>query len=275
MSPIVILAGKEFKDALRNRWIVSATLLLAGLAFVLSFLGSAPTGALGVKPLAVAVVSLSSLTIFLIPLIALLLAYDTLVGEFERGTMLLLLTYPVSRGQILLGKFLGHTAILACATVLGYGAAGLATGLAAGGADAESWRAYGALLGSAVLLGAVFIAIAYAVSAAVRERSTAAGIAIGLWLFFVMLYDMGLLGILVASKGKIDPELFPLLLLANPADVFRLFNLTSFENVRVFSGLAGLSGSMNFHPGVLLGVLAGWVLLPLGVAAVLFRRRVP
>ena len=41
------------------------------------------------------VVSLSSLTIFLVPLIALLLSHDAIVGEAERGTLLLLLSYPV------------------------------------------------------------------------------------------------------------------------------------------------------------------------------------
>ena len=45
------------------------------------------------------IVSLSSLTIFLLPLIALLISYDAVVGEMERGTMLLLLSYPVAAGR--------------------------------------------------------------------------------------------------------------------------------------------------------------------------------
>ena len=130
MKHILTLAGREIRDGLRNRWVLATTVLMAALALTLSFLGSAPTGNVGVGPVEVTIVSLSSLTIFLLPLIALLLSFDALVGEFERGTMMLLLTYPVSRRQIILGKFLGHVTILAFATVLGYGAAGLA--LAAG-----------------------------------------------------------------------------------------------------------------------------------------------
>ena len=68
------------------------------------------------------IVSLSSLTIFLLPLIALLISHDAIVGEMERGTMMLLLSYPVGRWQVMLGKFFGHVAVLAFATVLGYGA---------------------------------------------------------------------------------------------------------------------------------------------------------
>ena len=111
------------------------------------------------KPLAVIVVSLSSLTIFLMPLIALLISYDAIVGEVERGCMLLLLTYPVTKGQILLGKFLGHTGILAIATVVGYGAAGVAAAVG-GDADAQSWRAFANLIVSSVLLGCACLLVA-------------------------------------------------------------------------------------------------------------------
>ena len=160
MSPILVLAEKEFRDGLRNKWVAGATLLLAALAFALTFLGSSPAGLVEAKPLAVTVVSISSLTIFLIPLIALLIGYDAIVGESERGCLLLMLTYPVSRGQIMLGKFLGHATILTVATLVGYGAAGLAAAMT-GNADAESWRAFSALLGSSVLLGLAFLALAY------------------------------------------------------------------------------------------------------------------
>ena len=123
---VLTLAGKEIREGLRNRWVLAATLLLALLALTLTFLGSAPTGSVGVQPLDVVIVSLSSLTIFLVPLIALLLSHDAIVGEVERGTMLLLLSYPVARWQVVLGKFAGHLAILGFSTVVGYGAAMLA-----------------------------------------------------------------------------------------------------------------------------------------------------
>lgn len=48
MSAVLVVAGKEITDGLRNRWVAGATLLLAGLAFALTFLGSSPTGELDV-----------------------------------------------------------------------------------------------------------------------------------------------------------------------------------------------------------------------------------
>ena len=81
MRNIAIIAGKEIKEGLRNRWVLATTLLLAALSLSLTFLGSAPTGNVGAGALDVVVVSLSSLTIFLLPLIALLISHDAVVGE--------------------------------------------------------------------------------------------------------------------------------------------------------------------------------------------------
>ena len=108
MKNISIVARKEIQEGLRNRWVLATTGLLAALALTLTFLGSAPTGNVGASELDVVIVSLSSLSVFLVPLIALLISHDAIVGELERGTMLLLLSYPIGRWQVIVGKFVGH-----------------------------------------------------------------------------------------------------------------------------------------------------------------------
>lgn len=273
MNGILTIAAKEIREGLRNRWVLATTLLLASLALTLSFLGSAPTGNVGAGRLDVVIVSLSSLSIFLVPLIALLISHDAIVGEIERGTLLLLLSYPVGRRQVMVGKFLGHLAILAFATLFGYGAAGLA--LLASGAviDPESWRALGAMIGSTVLLGAVFIAIGYLVSALAAERSTAGGIAIGVWLFFVLIYDMALLGGLVAAQGQALPAgLLDALLLANPTDAYRLLNLSS-GAAGSLSGMGGIAQHTTLGVPALVGALLVWMVAPLVVGTLVFSRR--
>lgn len=274
MRAVGIIAAKEVRDGMRNKWVVATTLLLAALALTLAFLGSAPIGDVKVSPLDITVVSLSSLTIFLLPLIALLLSYDAIVGEVDRGTMALLLSYPVSRWQIVFGKFIGHVLILAIATVLGYGLAGLAIQLILGNPDTSSWMAFMAMIGSSVLLGATFISIGYLVSTCVRDRNTAGGIAVGVWLLFVLIYDMALLGVLVADHGRLlTAERVNWLLLFNPADAFRLFNLTGTANVSMFAGMAGLSDDMATGRATLLLVLVAWIVAPLALTTVLFSRK--
>src|SRR5262249_32769620 len=160
------------------------------------------------------------------PLIALLISHDAIVGDMERGTMLLLLSYPVARWQVLLGKFVGHLSVLGFATLLGYGVAAGALIVRGSAVGPRSWAAFIAMVGSSVLLGAVFIAVGYLVSALVRDRGTATGIAVGIWLLLVLIYDMALLGLLVVDQGRaISSGVLNALLLLNPTDVYRLFNL--------------------------------------------------
>lgn len=274
MRNVLLIAAKEIQESLRNWWVLSTTLLLAALALTLTFLGSAPTGSVAVRALDVVIVSLSSLTIFLLPLIALLISHDAIVGEIERGTMLLLLSYPVGRWQVLIGKFAGHLAILAFAIVLGYGAAALALATTGATIDAESWAAFGKMIGSSILLGASFIAVGYLVSSLVRARGTAAGIAVGIWLLLVLIYDIALLGLLVIDQGRfISAGILNALLLLNPTDVYRMFNLAGSANVSAFSGMAGLADTMTLNPEILLMALAVWAALPLALAAFVFSRR--
>ena len=273
MNNILIIAQKEIQEGLRNRWVIAVTLLLASLALTLSFLGGAPTGNVGVGRLDIVIVSLASLTIFLVPLIALLLSHDAIVGELERGTLLLLLSYPVARSQIVLGKFLAHILILSFATLLGYGAAGLALVVGGTPTTTQSWIAFGAMIGSSILLGAVFTALGYLVSATVGQRSTAGGIALGIWLFFVIIYDMGLLGAIVSTKGQgFSPGLLSGLLMANPTDAYRLLNLGSGTAGSV-SALSGLAANSMLTPTVLMASLALWVVIPLSLAMLRFSRR--
>lgn len=274
MNPVWIITGKEVRDSLRNRWVLAATMLLAALALSLGFLGSTPTGSVKVDPLTVTVVSLSSLSIFLIPLIAMLLSYDALIGEIERGTMALLLSYPVSRVQILAGKFIGHIIILTLATAAGYGLAGIALQLANGGIDIAAWKPFALLIAASVVLGAAFLAMGYVISAKVKERGTAAGVAIGVWLFFVVIFDMTLLGVLVAdSEQTITAPVVEGILLLNPADIYRLLNLTGYENTAMYAGMAGLSEQISLTVPVLLAAQVLWVFVPLVLAVWIFGRR--
>lgn len=275
MNTVLLIANKEFKDGLRNRWVISATVLLAIFALTLAFLGSAPTGTVKTSPLSVTVVSLSSLTIFLIPLIALLLSYDSIVGEVDRGTMALLLSYPLSRHQVILGKYLGHLGILTVATTVGYGVAGIITQFTElGNMDLYDWLPFIVLIASSVLLGACFLAIGYLISTFVRERATAAGIAIGVWLFFVLIYDMAMLGALVADQGRyISSQHVAAALMFNPTDIYRLINLTGFADTASFSGMAGITDNISANLEILVFVLFLWVLIPFGIAMALFQRK--
>ena len=273
IARILATALIEARIARRNRWVAIAVALMVVFSLVLSAAGSAPTGALGADRLSVTVASLTSLSVYLVPLLALLMSFDAVAGEVERGTLPLLLTYPVSRHEILLGKLLAHLGVLILALVIGYGTAAavaFATDPAALAGLPSLWR----LTWTSALLGATFLGIGYALSALARRPSGAAGLAIAVWLGLVVLYDLGLLAAVVADDGGVfTSEVFPLALLANPADAFRLFNLAAANATAAAAGVGGAAATIPLWQSLLSVTL--WPLAALGLAIAAFRKVAP
>ncbi|MCV6610435.1 MAG: ABC transporter permease [Amphritea sp.] len=273
MNAIFSVANKEFHDGLRNRWVLSICIIFAVLAIGLAYFGAAAAGKVGFTSLSTTIVSLASLAVFIIPLIALMLAYDGIVGEDENGTLLLLMTYPLSRWQLLLGKMLGQGAVMAFSTLVGFGSSAVMMGAFSGTTTwAELIGPYTVFIASAIMLGWVFIAIAYVISASVSEKSKAAGIALITWFIFVLVFDLGLLGMLVGTQGNVDETLFPYLLLLNPTDIFRLVNISYFADQNL-TGLMAIAQQIQFTTAGLFGGLVIWLLLPMTLAMAIFNKR--
>lgn len=236
----------EFSIALRNRWLSIAVVMMVLFSLVLSVAGSGATGGMNTDSLSVTVASLTSLSVYLVPLMALIISFDSIAGEVERGTLPLYLAYPISRSELLFGKLAAQLVLVSIALLLGYGvAAGVAFGY--GGAEAiDGLPALIRLVWSSILLGAVFLSLGQMISSLSRRSSAAAGMAIGLWLVVIVLYDLGLLAAIVADDGGVFTDtVFPWLLVANPADAFRIYNLAASDAVGAASGLAGAARSIE------------------------------
>lgn len=273
MSRILAQAAAEARIAFRNRWVAIAVVMMALFSIVLTAAGTAPSGQLGADKLSVTVASLTSLAVYLVPLVALLMAFDAIAGEVERGTLPLMLTYPVSRGEILAGKLVAHLAILGLALAVGYGLAGAA----ALTFDPKSVRGAPALVrlfATSLLLGGTFLGLGYLISGLARRPGAAAGIAMGLWLLLIVLYDLGLLAAVVADRGgAFTTRVFPWLILGNPAGAFRLYNLGASEAA---SAAAGISGAANKIPiGYALASICFWPIAAFGLSIAALKRLVP
>ncbi|MDP3377877.1 MAG: ABC transporter permease subunit, partial [Brevundimonas sp.] len=171
------------------------------------------------------------------------------------------------------GKLFAHLGVLTIAVVAGYGAAAAAAFLtdpAAAAGLAALWR----LTWTSVLLGATFLGAGYALSSLSRRPSGAAGLAVGLWLGLVVLYDLGLLAGVVADDGGVfTTQIFPKLLLANPADAFRLFNLASSEATAAAAGVGGAAAAIPVWQSALSILL--WPVAALALSITAFRKVTP
>lgn len=274
-SRILTVAGQEIRIGIRNRWILLAAMILAVFSLALALLGSAPAGTLGVDRLTITVASLASLSVYLVPLIALLLAFDAICGEIERGTLLMTLSCPISRVEFLIGKAVGHTLVLAFALVVGYG---LTAGLlvAAGFGSLSGFADFARLIATSILLGVCFLATGYVLSSLTRQSRTAAAASVAVWLMLVVLYDLALLGALVANpSGVFASDVFPYAILLNPADAFRLFNLAALGASDLVGGMAGVADTLPFDPLLALGSLAAFAGLAMAGSALLIKRIAP
>lgn len=222
---IRIVAGKEFGDCLRSRWLLLGSLLFAILGLAVFFGTAAIGGTLKYQPLVTVVNSLLSLTVFLLPLLAVLLAYDAFVGEREGGTLLLMLTYPIGRVEWLLGKAIGQGGALLAVLTLGFAVLPVVQSvLAVPYGMGELLFALLRVVGTAWLLGMVFVMLAYWVSLSVRHKAQALALLLVLWFASALLYDLAMLVVTVAGADHLGRGFVTGMMLANPASVFRLMN---------------------------------------------------
>lgn len=262
-TQIFTLAAKEFHDRIRNKWVLAIALVFTAFSLIITYFGAAQQGQIGIKSIEVTITSLVSLVIYLIPLIALLLGFDAIVGERERGSLDLLLTQPITRLELLMGKYLGLAAALGLSTIIGFSLVAVLV------FQRYQWNGlfqYLSFVFSSILLGLVFLSMAMLVSVLARERTRASGMAIALWFFFVLVFDLVLLGALVGVADKYNGDLFVYLLLLNPADVFRIMNIFSLDDVRSMYGLVSIIPAALAKPWVMHAVMAGWIITPLALA---------
>ena len=267
-TQILTLAAKEFRDRLRNRWVLAVVLVFTVFSLVITYFGGAQQGQVGLRSIEFTIASLVSLVIYLIPLIALLLGFDAVVGERERGSLDLLLSLPLTRLELLLGKYLGLAAALTVSTLAGFALVALLLFKQYGWAG--SYHYLGFMI-SSVLLGLAFLSLAVLISVMARERTRASGLAIALWFFFVLVFDLLLLGALVTTGGSFGGDLFAYLLLLNPADVFRILNVFSLDDVRTLYGLTSIVPPALAKPWLMGAVMLGWIIVPLALARWRFK----
>ena len=120
-------------------------------------------------------------------LLALFFVFDTVCGEKEEGTLRLIMSHPVSRHVVLLGKCAGAYLALLVPFVVSLLVAGVALQLQPElRPDLAEWLRIAAFGGAVALLLAVFFAIGLFVSTLNRRASTALVMSVLVWVVLVL-----------------------------------------------------------------------------------------
>lgn len=265
------LARREFRDALASKWFLLYTVAFAALAVGVSFLSLSGVGSHGFAGFGRTAAGLLNLIMLVVPLMALTAGAGSIAGERERGTLLYLLAQPVSRTQVLLGKYLGLVAALLCSLCIGFGVS----------AGVLSWRAGGVGIGSfamliafTAMLAVAMLSLGMLISVVSRRTGVATGLALFSWLTLVFVSDLGLMASSVLFKLRVH-EVFGLAVI-NPLQSFKMAVIVNMNASLDVLGPVGAYASQTFGeslPWVLASSLLVWMLAPLCLAGILFARR--
>jgi Cu-processing system permease protein len=177
------------------------------------------------------------------------------------------------RKWILSGKLLGIWTSLSVATLIGFGASGI---FIAGQIGWEGVGRYALVVALCVVMIFIFLVIAGAITFFLRDKMKAVAAALFSWFFFVVLYDLLVMGGAALLHGTTANRFIFLSLFGNPVDLVRVAGLIALGGKHVF-GIGGamllrfLGGSMA-SVGLLLVALMMWIVLPYMLAARRLRR---
>lgn len=265
-----VIARRELREALRNKWLAFYALSFAALAFALSSASLAASGYAGLGGFGRTAASLVNALLLFTPLLGLSVGATALAGDRERGTLLYLLAQPVNRAEVFFGKALGAALAVAAALSVGFGLAGLALGAGVGG-DAST---FAALAGYTLLLALVSLGLGFLLSAFTRKASTALGAALIVWLVLVFFSDLGVVGATLTLRPT--PATLLGMLVVNPLQAFKLGAIYSLRATLDTLGAVGQYAVYRFGallPGLLAGLLGVWIVVTFGAAFAVFARR--
>ena len=270
---VYCVGKKEFLDNIRNKWVIVLTTILFLLVILFSYLAGAG-GRLGnTQSTVIGLIGISSI---LIPLIAIILGFSTISGEAESGSFSVVLSYPVTRLEVLLGKFLGLGSVIIVSILIGFGIGGIIiTALAGGG----SWLGYLIFIVLTILLGLIYLSLSICISAFFKRRITSIGG--GLIMFFWgMIMSSVFAGILIGTGHSIKdlatgniPSWYWLENFLSPTDLNQLAVMRGFGISNIRMGAISVTLPDFLNTGVVLLVHLVWLIIPLFLAYYFFKKR--
>jgi ABC-2 type transport system permease protein len=211
-----------------------------------------------------------------IPLIAIGIAYQAIAGERESGSLKLLLSLPNSRLDVVIGKFLGRSAVLSVAVVIGFVSMLLATAITFDG-DVQA----GVILTfmfAVLLLALVFISIAVSVSAFARSTFAAAIGGFGLFVLFQFAWGGIIFLLRYVANGFETPGIraelpawVEVLFVANPMTGWEQATAWLLRRVSEEQSTQQAADAFYLEPWFGFVILAFWIAVPLVVGYLRFE----
>ena len=115
-------------------------------------------------------------------LFAILLGYDAISGEKERGTLKLCLSNNIARTKLLLGKFIGSFAVLTISLLLVIAIGSLILIVIGVNLSGEEWLRFTLIVGAGLLYFGAFLALSIMISAMTQKSSSSFLLLLIIWI---------------------------------------------------------------------------------------------
>jgi len=274
------VARKDFQDAIRSRtlWVVGGLFLLlaVGPALIFAVLGNSGAGmsAAQQRQQTINLVHFVSLTTgWLIPITALLVGYRSIAGERESGSIKLLLSLPHDRRDVVVGKLLGRSLIVAAAIAAGFSAAFVVSLVLFSPSASVLFLPFTAFT---ILFATAYVSIAVGLSAYTASSSRAAAGSFGIFALFTFVWEYVPNAIYFLQTSSIRPDTgeFPtwyvFLDRLSPNGAYDGTLLVIRDTSELQTQLGGsIPGPLTWW--VALGILVLWIVAPVAIGYLRFR----
>lgn len=267
ISPILTIAGKDIRDAIKDRFVLVLTaflvvasmvaLVVAAIALktdVATYLDAKATlVALGKDPSSIADPAFYPLKLLrgfvehveiIGAVIGILIGYRAAASERGRQTLALIVTRPIAQWQFLAGKLLAGAAIISAGLALAFVGAGTAIYLISGvGLGVDDVARLAVVLSAAGLYAIAFFVLGFVAALWVKSLPNALLIAFTVWLSLVLIAPQ--IGDTLDPDNQVAGGVFKQLQIAKPQQIEILQSFSTYETIR--NGIEVASPTKHFE----------------------------
>lgn len=243
-------------DIIKSKVVMAYTLLLMAICISVFLTDADVTKGL---------VSITTIMLIIVPLVSVVYAttYYFNAAEFTE----LLVSQPISRKNILLGKYIGISSSILSAFLIGLGVPVLLFAFGSTGVI---------LILTGSLLTLCFISLAFLASVAMRDKAKGIGLALMIWFYCSIIFDGLVLVFLYALSDYPLEKVLIAITAFNPIDLARILVLLQLD----IAALMGYTGALfqdffgsGFGIVFSFGLLMVWFVVPLIISLRVFRKK--
>ena len=216
VSSILAIAKKEFKESISNRWFLVLSVIFFLLILQIPYIVLMLLGFFSYSNIPGKTGIFLAHAISFGGLITLIVGSLSIVTEKEQDTLSFLLTQPIRKLEIIIGKFFGLLLVISLMMSIGFGLAMLPS---IGEEEIINIGFLNFIYSTLVMVGSasVMIGLSIAISVISASRTMAVSLALFTWLFFTLIYSSGFLGYMLITVNETQAYFYFIFL--NPIEI--------------------------------------------------------